>query len=50
MVYTKKLFFEITTLEPIETSKVYLVLSKNFQQSFIKIFEINDEPKFRSVK
>lgn len=50
MVHTKRYFIEITTLDKIETDKVYLSLSRNFKESFIKIFEINDEYTFRDVR
>lgn len=50
MTYTKKYFIEITTLEKINTDKVYLALSRNFDNSFIKLFEIADEYTFRDVK
>lgn len=50
MVYLKRYFIEITTLEPITTDKVYLSLSENFKQSFIEIFAVEDSFTYRSVK
>jgi len=38
MVYTKKYFVEITTLEPTTDDLVYLSLTKNIPNSFIQIF------------
>ena len=50
MVYTKRLFIEITTIEQIEVDKVYLALTRNIPKSFIKIFDIKEEFTFRDVK
>ena len=50
MVYTKRYFIEITTLEPISTNRVYLSLSKNFVESFIKIFGVEDDFTYRDFK
>jgi hypothetical protein len=50
MTYAKKYFIEITALDKISTDKVYLALSKNFEKSFIKLFEIADEYTFKDVK
>jgi len=37
MVFTKKYFIEITTLEPIDDDKVFKSLKANFKRSFIKL-------------
>jgi hypothetical protein len=50
MVSTKRLFIEITTLEPIEVDRVYLSLSKNFEKSFIEIFEVKDSYTYKDVR
>jgi hypothetical protein len=42
MVHTIKLFVEITTLEPTTVERIYLSLSKNIPQSFIKIYEAGE--------
>jgi hypothetical protein len=42
MVYTKKMFIEITTLEPIKIEKIYLSLSRNIPQSHISIYEATE--------
>ena len=50
MVYTKRYFIEITTLETVSTEKVFLSLSKNITQSCIKIFEVYDDFSYGDVK
>lgn len=40
MVTTKRMFLEITTIEPIDDELIYKVLHKTFDQSFIKIYAI----------
>jgi hypothetical protein len=50
MVYTKKLFVEITTLDPISTDIIYLSLSKNIKNSFIQIFVASEINAIKDVK
>jgi hypothetical protein len=50
MVSTKRLFIEITTLEPIDTGKVYQSLSKNFEKSFIEIFEVKESYTYKDIR
>jgi len=40
MVYTKKMFLEITTLQPIKDEQIYEALHKNIDKSYIKIYSV----------
>jgi len=38
MVYTKKYFIEITTLEPVSNDRIFLSLKRNIKNSYIKLY------------
>lgn len=38
MVYTKKLYLEITSIDRVTDDKIYLSLKKNIPDSFIKMY------------
>jgi len=50
MVYTKRYFIEITTLNQMSDDLVYLSLDKNIKDSFITIYKIESEYTYRGVK
>jgi len=39
MPYTKRFFMEITSLEPISDNVIYLSLSKNIKNSYVKLYK-----------